>query len=280
MIVPPVLDSLTRKGRYLVHIPRRRMEIYELAKSLSLSFDDLIRANPHFRSFKSINTGQMVLLPMHANAGDRQDIVPWDFNTRISLTDGFSSPLLDPDWMPPKPCFKPLVSNEDRFKVFGRFAFDPDPLPNEKEHVKIKGDWERKHIKPVFISQLKGIPVPGDKGSHPSSGKIQFYDAAQQQLLDMWADWETAGFLPLILTYDGSFNPRFVRGSTTHLSNHAFGTAFDINAHWNKRGHVPARLGQKGSVRELVEIANDHGFFWGGHYRPSDGMHFEVAELR
>jgi hypothetical protein len=39
-------------------------------------------------------------------------------------------------------------------------------------------------------------------------------------------------------------------------------------------------VGEKGSVRELVPIANRWGFYWGGHYngRP-DGMHFEVAFL-
>jgi Putative peptidoglycan binding domain/D-alanyl-D-alanine carboxypeptidase len=31
----------------------------------------------------------------------------------------------------------------------------------------------------------------------------------------------------------------------------------------------------------LVGIANDHGFYWGGHYsKRLDGMHFEVAQLR
>lgn len=34
-------------------------------------------------------------------------------------------------------------------------------------------------------------------------------------------------------------------------------------------------------MRELVPIANDFGFYWGGHFRSRlDGMHFEIAELR
>ena len=65
------------------------------------------------------------------------------------------------------------------------------------------------------------------------------------------------------------------------LSNHAFGTAFDINVPFNPLGARPALIGKQGSVRELVPIANEHGFFWGGHFgkRP-DGMHFEVAVLK
>jgi hypothetical protein len=64
------------------------------------------------------------------------------------------------------------------------------------------------------------------------------------------------------------------------LSNHAFGGAFDINDQWNGLGETPALVGARGCVRELVEIANRFGFFWGGHYshRP-DGMHFEIARL-
>jgi hypothetical protein len=29
----------------------------------------------------------------------------------------------------------------------------------------------------------------------------------------------------------------------------------------------------------LVGIANDNGFYWGGHFTRLDGMHFEIAKL-
>lgn len=73
--------------------------------------------------------------------------------------------------------------------------------------------------------------------------------------------------------------PRFVRGSRTTLSNHSWGTAFDINYAWNCLGALPALRGEKGSVRELVPIAHRHGFYWGGHFSRRDGMHFEVARV-
>jgi hypothetical protein len=95
----------------------------------------------------------------------------------------------------------------------------------------------------------------------------------------LWTAWEKKGLLNLVLTYGGAYNPRLVRGGTS-LSPHAFGTAFDINYEWNKLGVQPVLAGEKGSVRELVLIANKYGFYWGGHFnkRP-DGMHFEVAKL-
>jgi hypothetical protein len=70
-----------------------------------------------------------------------------------------------------------------------------------------------------------------------------------------------------------------VRGSTTTLSNHAYGTAFDINAAWNGLGREPAPLGAKGSVLELLPLAEAHGFAWGGLFSRRDAMHFEVARV-
>jgi hypothetical protein len=35
---------------------------------------------------------------------------------------------------------------------------------------------------------------------------------------------------------------------------------------------------EKGSVRELVPIASEQGWYWGGHYQSrKDGMHFELV---
>ena len=70
--------------------------------------------------------------------------------------------------------------------------------------------------------------------------------------------------LALLLALD-SFVARFVRGSRTVLSNHAFGSAFDINEKYNSLGSRPTLVGEKGSLRELVPIANRWGFYWGGH---------------
>jgi hypothetical protein len=110
---------------------------------------------------------------------------------------------------------------------------------------------------------------------------MRFHKLAAAQLTGLWTDWDNAGLLNRILTFDGAFVARFIRGSTTTLSNHAFGTAFDINAAENPLGARPALVGQRGSTRELVSIANKWGFYWGGHFgsRP-DGMHFEIAFLK
>jgi hypothetical protein len=176
---------------------------------------------------------------------------------------------------PPRPGFSPLVSNAQREAVFGHYDFVPAPKPGNAEAIRILGTWEADNIVNVPIPQLRtalGAAAPKT---------MQFHRLAAQQLQGLWADWEKAKLLDRILVYDGSFVPRFVRGSRTTLSNHAFGSAFDINERFNKLGQRPALVGEKGSVRELVPIANNWGFWWGGHYdNRKDGMHFEVAFLK
>ena len=101
------------------------------------------------------------------------------------------------------------------------------------------------------------------------------------KLKGLWADWEQANLLDRIESFDGAFVPRFIRGSTTTLSNHAFGSAFDINADTNPLGQRPPLVGRRGCTRELVSLAHKWGFFWGGHFgRRPDGMHFEIAFLK
>lgn len=168
------------------------------------------------------------------------------------------------------------LTEEQRSTLFGAYDYTAAGTPQNPERVKVVGDWERVHIKQITVPQLRGIPVFG----RYSSGRMRFHRQGEAQLKALWAAWESQGLIGLVESYDGAYNPRFIRGSRERLSNHAFGTAFDINASWNQLGAVPALAGEQGSVRELVPLANEHGFFWGGHFRRRpDGMHFELAKL-
>lgn len=179
-----------------------------------------------------------------------------------------------PLW-PPKPSnLKPLVDNASRAAVFGKFQYEASPTKDNPERIRILGNWEQKNIISVPIPQVIGL-----KGA-PKSGNVRFHRLAAGQLQDLFKAWADADLLDRLLTWDGSFVPRFIRKSTTTLSNHAFGSAFDVNCTYNPLDKEPALYGKKGCVRELVELANAHGFYWGGHFSRSDGMHFEIAELR
>ncbi len=178
-----------------------------------------------------------------------------------------------PNW-PPTPGFLPLTSNSQRQNVFGKFNYVHAPTTDCPERIKVVDGWENENIVSVKIPQLSGKKVASKKGI------VRFHRLGANQLISLYQHWEDAKLLDKILTYEGAYDPRFVRGSQTMLSNHAFGSAFDLNYAWNPLGAQPALVSMKGSVRDLVPIANEHGFYWGGHYkgRP-DGMHFEIAKL-
>ena len=176
-----------------------------------------------------------------------------------------------PNW-PPPPDFPPLVGQAARQAVFGKFKFHSAGYDGNPEAIVIEGTWAKDNIVKVEIPQLSTVKYA------PRGRKIQIHALAQAPIEKLFRQWEKAKLMPLVLTWGGSWVPRFIRGSRTTLSNHAFGTAFDINVPWNYLGTQPALVGEKGSVRELVTIANDLGFYWGGHFSRKDGMHFELAK--
>lgn len=194
-----------------------------------------------------------------------------------ALQKGFDPGFSDPqggtsgaDW-PPRPVFSAITSTAERERLFGKFAFDR-VAPN-KDDIRIRATWVADNISTVTIPQLAGV-----KGA-PASGRIRLHRAIVEQTRALFAAWEEAGLTRLLLTWEGSFVPRYVRGRNV-LSNHAWGSAFDINYEWNQLGVLPALRGRKGSVRELVPLANEYGFYWGGHFKGrADGMHFEAARV-
>jgi len=184
-------------------------------------------------------------------------------------------PKRDYYWMPPKPSFEPLVTNTERQKIFGKYSY----IILEKGNIKITDNWRKENIIRIKIPQLIGKSVGAKRVL--KSGNVYFHRLVAEQVQSLFAAWEKEGLTKLILSWAGSFVPRMVRGSNTTLSNHAFGTAFDINVSQNYRGTIPARIGEEGCLRELVPLANKYGFYWGGHYpNKPDGMHFEVAKIK
>lgn len=172
-------------------------------------------------------------------------------------------------WPAPPTNLRPLKGNAERRRLYGAFDYEPAPTDKNPEKIKILGNWVRTHIVTVEVPQLARIR---------RRPQVRIHEAIAHSFVELWQAWDDAGLCDRILTWNGSFVPRFVRGSTQTLSNHAWGTAFDLNARWNKLGAVPALRGEHGSVRELVKIAGAHGYYWGGHYRRRlDGMHFEIG---
>lgn len=173
---------------------------------------------------------------------------------------------------PFKPSFYPLVSQQAKFEKFGEIKFTHNPTKDNPENITIINNFESQNIVKVEIPQLSKI-------SNGVYKTMRFHKNAVEQLRCFFNEIEKQNMLDLVLTYGGSYTPRLIRGSKTALSNHSFGTAFDINMQWNQLNVIPAAIGSKGSVRELVPLANELGFYWGGHFSRKDGMHFEIAKF-
>ena len=176
-----------------------------------------------------------------------QDGVVGPLTYAAALQSGFDPGLSDPlggtsgpDW-PPRPAFAPLISNAEREKIFGKFEYER--IAPARDDIRILGQWESQNIVTISLPQLIGV-----KGA-PASGRVRVHKLVTGQFKSLFESWERDGLLPLLKTWDGSFVPRFVRGNAQTLSNHSWGTAFDINYQWNLLGHLPALRGQPGRSR-------------------------------
>jgi hypothetical protein len=78
------------------------------------------------------------------------------------------------------------------------------------------------------------------------------------------------------LGHVGMLCARLVRGSTTSISNHSWGTAIDLtlDSKLDQRGDG---LVQEGLVR-IAPIFNQHDWFWGAGFGTEDAMHFECSD--
>lgn len=73
--------------------------------------------------------------------------------------------------------------------------------------------------------------------------------------------------------YDGCYNFRPVRGSSSRLSMHSYGAAIDFDSEHNPLGATHGRM-----PREVVAIFKAEGWRWGGDYtNRKDWMHFEAC---
>jgi hypothetical protein len=178
-----------------------------------------------------------------------------------------------PNW-PARPDGVKALSVAQKHQLFGRIQFKPAGKKSNPEAIRITNGWGARNIIQVAVPQLVGVRGAGRRK------KFSFHKSIADQVVGLFQTWEDHGYRPLIETYAGSWCARFVRGSRTYLSSHSWGTAFDINAQWNGYGRRPALVGKTGCVRELVDIAVDHGFYWGGWFKRKDGMHFEAREIQ
>lgn len=189
-----------------------------------------------------------------------------------AIQDGMEVTSSQLSTFPLMPQFLSISTKQECFNTFGTIEYVHEPVPKNFENIRITNDFETKNIIHVHVPQLA-------KFRKLSKSMIRFHKIGSEQLRAFFNEVEKEKMLSLIRSYGGSYVPRLIRGSLTNLSNHAFGTAFDINVEWNALSDEPAFFGNYGSVRELIPLAHEYGFFWGGHFSRKDGMHFEIAKI-
>ena len=74
----------------------------------------------------------------------------------------------------------------------------------------------------------------------------------------------------------GALCARLIRGASTAISNHSWGTAIDVKLEDELDGFGDG--GTQFGLLLLAELFNEEGWFWGATYTREDSMHFEVSE--
>lgn len=267
---------------YYVYVAKSMDTIKSVATRFGITEQQLRDANPLWkdRTIVYLTVGEEVVMPVEIEKSPLFSTLKGELKIKQGKSPGSEDskkPKTYPaDWFPPKPGFpSPSSSVPDLLKKLGNPKYKVVNPGVYHSPIKFTDGWDAKNVSAVTIPQLKGVPLyklDGDK----ISGKISFYTKAHQAVKDLFQAWEDKGLISKIITYQGSFNPRVIKRTSTP-SNHSFGTAFDINGPWNDEGTKPAGIGKQGCLLELVPIAGEHGFYWGGFY--NDGMHFEYAKL-
>ena len=108
----------------------------------------------------------------------------------------------------------------------------------------------------------------------PIMGRVTCHRLMLTQLRGALQDVVDAGLSSSLMTYDGCYVPRFIeRNPENSISLHTWGIAIDMDAATNYRGI-------KGTMNpEVVNIFKRWGFRWGGDWKYTDPMHFELGAL-
>jgi hypothetical protein len=133
-----------------------------------------------------------------------------------------------------------------------RYSTDCQPVTNPR----LKALMETRQIGPIKVTMVR-----------PALESLQrIMDRLKESDPDIHAKVGTAG----------ATCARFIRGSTTSVSNHSWGTAIDLTL----EGQLDpfADGGTQFGLLILAEYFNDEGWFWGATYGREDSMHFEVGE--
>jgi hypothetical protein len=183
-----------------------------------------------------------------------------------------AAPVSSASGYPVRPAGAAPLSDKQKNSSFGTIKWRRNYKSKDREAIIITNGWDDQNIIVTNVPQLVKLGLS-------KTGNVSWHKKCEKQLLSLWKEWDDTGLLKYVISYEGAYNPRLIRGSRTSLSQHSYGVAFDINAAWNGLGKYPAGPGQRGCLYKLVPSMYKWGFYWGGHFSRRDGMHAEVYKI-
>lgn len=158
------------------------------------------------------------------------------------------------------------------------FKWKHAPTATDPDAIRILGGWAEAHITSFPCEQTE---------KWCRRRIITLHHDVKADFLALWAAWEKTGVLELLVadqlspakffTFNGGWVARYKRGApedqnARHLSNHSTGHAFDIMAGRYPLGRV---VPPTDPIHQLVPIAAQHNWNWGGNFKRPDGMHWQ-----
>lgn len=139
--------------------------------------------------------------------------------------------------------------------------------------MKDRAAFEKKHMTLWYLPKdiIQAIPALPVR-LYCNKDLIKPLEAALRELIQNDYANKVGTLDDEILTFDGCFNIRLIRGSKTEPSVHSWGLAIDLNAYKNQLGQ-PVTFS-----KELLAVFRKHGFTCGADFKRLDGMHFEYTK--
>jgi len=131
--------------------------------------------------------------------------------------------------------------------------------------------WEAERIVRVTLPAPLRYHVGG--GEYAKVTRITSHRLVSVPLIRVLSDIHAAGLWGEIDPYGGGFIFRKIRGSSSKVSLHSFGIAWDFRPDKNAQG-------TDGTMHpQVVKLFEAQGFFWGGNFKGArkDSMHFQAA---
>lgn len=138
-------------------------------------------------------------------------------------------------------------------------------------------DFQKKNMTTVDFSKFRKVNkiIPD---------KIYCNKIIVDDLFKVFEELKNTKLISEIRSYDGCFNPRYIRGMEAEkiLSNHAFGTAIDFNASDNPLGkkrleNIENKL--RPWSADFIAVWEKYNFINGYRFSRGDGMHFEYVNI-